>query len=441
MIYSEFINQTVSNNNEIQWNYYGNGLNINNILQASNSKNFIQGYFENGLKTLPMLINPESARNHINSYFTAARKEYALSFDFNEQHQLSDERSIHTVSTFFLGLLIENCLTGTNTLCIQSNNHFPFSYLWFLTCLYHDYGYCVTESDNISYPFPTTAPNACGYYQHNSGACSFQYRALNQAKKVLGIDLSLFQCFPYMFSSHYTEPLLERAILKELTLSHNKISKRNKLRFNTNSVVSSPQYDSLTIVRYFNYCINERSRVDHGIIGGLLFYDRMIKNYMLAYITATQECNYTPHLSDFEYRNRHFCSEQLIIFSYIADCILSHNIFKQPIDKRQLYEKYELKSLYSENFKKINFEDNPLLYILAIADSIEPTKIYCRDVSTPSIINAIDTEYIPASKKLEISCLSNDIDIHKIYSKAKELEDWTSAKCSDLHNNSFTLKL
>lgn len=91
---------------------------------------------------------------------------------------------------------------------------------------------------------------------------------------------------------------------------------------------------------------------------------------------AMQECNSTPQLSDFEYLDRHFCSEQLVIFSYIADCILSHNIFKQPTDGRQVYEAYELKSLYSENFKKISFENNPLLYILAVTDSIEPTKIY-----------------------------------------------------------------
>lgn len=154
-----------------------------------------------------------------------------------------------------------------------------------------------------------------------------------------------------------------------------------------------------------------------------------------------QECNHTPQLSDFEYRNRHFCAEQLIIFSYIADCILSHNVFKQQVDKRQLYENYRLESLYSENFKKISYKDNPLLYILAITDSLEPTKIYYNEAPLQIIIDSIDLEYMPGSKELKISCLSNDVDILRIYSKAKELEDWTSVTCSALRNRSFTLKL
>lgn len=245
MIYSEFINQTISNNNQIQWNYYRNNLDINSILQSENSRNFIHDYFENGAKVLPMLINPESARNYINDYFTAARKEYALSFDFDEQNQLPDDRAIHTVSAFFLGLLIENCLNGEDTLCIESNNNnFPFSYLWFLTCLYHDYGYCVTERDNISVSFPTRAPEANKNRFGNLNSRSFEYRALGQSKRILGIDLSPFECYPFRFSSRCSKPSLERAILRELTLSDNKISRHNSLRFNTNSVVSATRYDS-----------------------------------------------------------------------------------------------------------------------------------------------------------------------------------------------------
>lgn len=303
------------------------------------------------------------------------------------------------------------------------------------------YGYCVAERDNISVSFPTRAPEANKNRFGNLNSRSFEYRALGQSKRILGIDLSPFECYPFRFSSRCSKPSLERAILRELTLSDNKISRHNSLRFNTNSVVSATRYDSSTIVRYFNYCINERNRVDHGIIGGFLFYDRMIKNYMLAYIAAMQECNHTPWLSDFEYRDRHFCAEQLIIFSYIADCILSHNVFKQQVDKRQLYENYRLESLYSENFKKISYKDNPLLYILAITDSLEPTKIYYNEAPLQTIIDAIDLEYRPGSKELKISCLSNDVDIVRIYSKAKELEDWTSVTCSGLRNRSFTLKL
>lgn len=441
MIFSEFINQTLCNNNQIEWNYYNSETILNNIMQPNSSKAFIYDYFENGTKVLPMLVDPEIAENYINDYFTAGGKEYALTFDIDKSTLLlPDDRAIHTVSAFFLGLLTENCLNGKDTLCIDGND-FPFSYLWFLTCLYHDYGYCVTERENSPFLFPDTAPIPSDRRTRNYILPPNEYRTLARVCKILGIDLFPFRSCPHTLSPRDTEPVLENAILKELTRNTNKLSHLNKLRFNTNSRVCDTQYDIATTVRYFNYCTNELGKTDHGIIGGLLFYDKMVKNYMLSYIAAMRECNYTPQLNDFEYKNRHFCSKQLVIFSYIADCILSHNVFKQQENSRQVYEKYKLDALYVENFKKITYKDNPLLFILAVTDSIEPTKIYRNDAPVQTIINSINIEYEPASKEIKISCSADDIDINKIFLKAKELEAWTSVRCSSLKNDCFTLKL
>ena len=433
MRYSEFINQTVTNRNRIEWNYYGCGIDARGVLDVNNPNNL----FDNGTNILPIFTDPGSARSYIGSYFAAGGKKSVLSFDFDERHWLPDNRAIHTVSAFFLGLLIENCLTGEQTLSIQDSEDFPFSYLWFLTCLYHDYGYCVTERKNMPYNLPTKAPKPCEYSRNDVRMYFSEYTALNKTKKELKINLSPFgRGLPGNARS-----TAERAVLSKLTGPGGRLSKSNRLRFNTNSVVSSTRYDALTTARYFNYSINVRKHADHGIIGGFLFYDRMIKNYMLAYFAAMQECGCTPELGGFEYRNRYFCSKQLVIFSYIADCILSHNIFRQPTDGRQVYEEYKLEALYSENFKKVSFEDNPLLYILAVTDSIEPTKIYRGYAEPQSVIDAIDIEYIPGSREIKVTCASGDIDIRKLHAKAKELEDWTSADCSELHDNSFTLRI
>lgn len=126
MTYHDYINNTLSHKNEIDWNYYGNHIQIDNLLNGETSSDFIKQYFENGEKALPLVLNPETADRFITRYFTAARKEFALAYRFDERYQLPPERAIHTVSGFFLGLLIENCIDGTTSLSLQSANFSPF---------------------------------------------------------------------------------------------------------------------------------------------------------------------------------------------------------------------------------------------------------------------------------------------------------------------------
>lgn len=447
MRYCDYINQTISHENGIDWNYYRNYIATTNIFCGKASSEFIKQYFENGEKSLPLLLNPEIADRFITNYFTAGRKTSVLSYRFEEQYQLPAERAIHTVSGFFLGLLIENCINSFTPLSLISVNHFPFAYLWFLTYLYHDYGYCVTEKEDCSIQYPQRAPIPSQSNTHYKYCPLGEYQALKEIKRKLGIDLSPFSqsgAFTFSLSRRNNTPDLEHALLMELTQRNNTVSGHPKLHFSNGSIIRDHQYPSRTITRYLNYCINERHRVDHGIIGGLLFYDRMIKNYMMAYVSSLNEENTSHYLSDFYYRNRHFCSEQLTIFSYISDCILSHNIFKQSTESRSFYEKYLLFELLEENFKNITYESNPLLYILAVSDTIEPIKVYQQNnksLSAQEIAEAINVEYIPGTRSLSLGSNSKSIDINLLYQKAKGLMDWTSVRCSELTNESFTLRI
>lgn len=448
MTYCEFINNTLSHENEIAWNYYGNLMPTDSILSSETSNEFIKQYFESGEKVLPLVLNAEAADRFITQYFTAARKEFALAYRFDERYQLPPERAVHTVSGFFLGLLIENCINGTATLSLRSENHFPFSYLWFLTFLYHDYGYCVTERENCPIQYPQQAPIPMHNDVRYTRSSPREYRALAEIKRKLGISLSPFSSagtFQLLNNAvQRTDLSLEHALLHELTQRNNTISGHPKLNFSNGSVIRDHQYPSRIITRYMNYCINIRHRVDHGIVGGYLFYDRMIKNYMLAYLASNEETGWTQNLSDFHYRNRHFCKEQLTVFSYISDCILSHNIFKQSPNTRTVYEEYQLIDLMEDNYKIITFESNPLLYILAVSDALEPIKTYqqCNaNLSPQDIADAIDIEYIPGTHQLQVSSNSKTVDIAVLYNKATGLMDWTSAKCSNLENNSFTLTI
>lgn len=443
MLFSDFIKDSLSGKNDISCNYYHANINAENILQADTSSRFIHQYFENGEKELPLLLNPEDAAIFLENYFLAARKERVISFEFDRQYALPAERAIHTVSGFFLGLLIENCLNGENLLSIEYPEYFPFSYLWFLTFLYHDYGYCVAEREDSPIAIPARAPIPNDIHlQRNSKIRFEEYRALRQVKTELGISLSPFSPYPGMFSyaSHGHKVGLENALLRELTQRSCTIACHSKLQFNTGVKIHGHQYTSTVVTRYFNYCINERNRLDHGIIGGYLFYDRIIKNYLSAYLSALREARYPVSLSDFYFRDRHFSENQLPVFSYIADCILVHNIWKQSEDTCELYERYNLNTALGEAYKTITIKDNPLLYILAITDTLEPIKAYAT-INPEIVSESINLEYLPGTRMLTFSSSNNAVDIRTLYQKAKGLEEWTSVRCTELRDGAFTLYL
>lgn len=444
MLFSDFIKDSLLGKNNIAWNYYHHAnINTDNILHADTSAEFIRKYFENGEKELPLLLNPEYAAAFLKDYFLAARKERVLFFEFDRQYALPPERAIHTVSGFFLGLLIENCLNAENSLSIENPGYFPFSYFWFLTFLYHDYGYCVVERDDSPIAIPTRAPIPNNNYsQFGPKICFGEYAALRKVKAELGIALSPFSSYPGMLSSASSRKKvnLESGVLRELTQRSCTIEGHSKLQFNTGTKIYHHQYTSAVVTRYFNYCINERKPPDHGIIGGYLFYDRIIKNYLAAYLSALQESHYPVSLSDFYFHERHFSENQLPVFSYISDCILSHNIWKQSEETRELYEYYNLSAALGETYKILTIRDNPLLYILAIADTLEPIKAY-EKINPQTVSESINIEYTPGSHELTFSSSNNAVDISELHRRAKGLEGWTSARCTEITGGTFALFL
>lgn len=431
MRYLDFIEKTMLGETGIQWDYYGQFPN------ATDSRSFIRSFFDSGRTELAQFFSSGAAKDFIKSYFSAGRKESALSLNINEPYELPDERAVHTVSGFFLGLAIENCMNGATPLSIVMEDSFPFSYLWFLTFLYHDYGYCVAEQDHIPPGMPTFAHiSPC----KNHPLRSADSTAIFQALKVLGIDISPFPFYRHR-SQLYGKPNLIHALSKELKQYN--ISK-TRIQFSNSSAISRYWYSQNTLVGYFNYCLNHRQRLDHGIIGGSLFYDRMIKNYIYAYVSSIEEQHKYPNLSDFKFRERHFSAEQLPIFSYIADCIMVHNVWKEKEETKSLYMYYRLNELSGGNYKQISFQANPLLYILSIADSLEPVKIYGKQYSNlqiESILRKLDIDYQPGSCKITFSFCDDSIPIDPLYQEALNLTDWTTIQCSKISDGYFTITL
>lgn len=90
------------------------------------------------------------------------------------------------------------------------------------------------------------------------------------------------------------------------------------------------------------------------------------------------------------------------------------------------YQAYGLSKLAGNDFQKIKFQKNPLLFILAVIDTIEPYKIYgdssLMGEDALRIWKSIDLSF--QNNVLTISSRYKCRPIEKMYHKAKSLMSW-----------------
>lgn len=154
---------------------------------------------------------------------------------------------------------------------------------------------------------------------------------------------------------------------------------------------------------------------------------KLIENYRNKYSELN---NNEPPVDFIDKFNRHFSCEQFKIFAYIADCIACHNIWKAPEGSEELYKTYHLESLTGKNFKKISYEDNPLLFILCLSDSIEPTK-KINNLDELEVLRNIEFDFCAKCNKLKVLIskeMSKNIKCEEYIKNLEDLKDWINIK-------------
>lgn len=156
---------------------------------------------------------------------------------------------------------------------------------------------------------------------------------------------------------------------------------------------------------YFEFRKKKYQVVDHGILGGMLLFDRLVK------IRREKRKSKEDTLFwGIKLENQ---------YKMASNAISIHNIWLQ---NEMTCKKYKLDTLIG--FTPIKFCDFPLFYILGIVDTIEPLKTYKDDnISDLDILKSINFEF--GKKYLKVS-ESNDskVDFSKLIHKAKSLQGW-----------------
>lgn len=287
------------------------------------------------------LFNPNecTAKRFALDYFEAGGKESVITSLEDLIHE--SDRWTHCVSMYILGCVIWQALSphtdqilesflsskcNLNIYCFK----FSFTYYWFLSCLFHDYG--VREEENFQ-------SNSIKNDENCYSSILNKYR--------IGNSLFDEKGYQYLFT-----------------------------------------YKPETYKSYLQYRMCNR-RLDHGILGGLLLYDKI------------------SEIPEEKFRNAQLFWDTKISpkhIAVIADSICAHNIWH---DVKQTIPQLVVGG---NNEQKLNFIDNTLSYFLSLIDAIEPTKRF-DNLNPKAIFENLNLEASYNNNSITISFIQSPSEV------------------------------
>lgn len=394
----------------IPWNYYGVFSDYGDELfyDEDEAERFIRSIFESGSKQA--IIEQ-------------------MKFDTDELAF----RAKHTIKVFLLGLMLQEIIDPELRIRTDEPDieDYEFSYLWYLVCLYHDAGYKYENKKGIK-----EIEEKC--LQLIDSQYRYEDRYENRRKWMgLGYSLKIKWQIYYLNGVDVESKCSKKHCDCEVygwgvkRMAPVPKCRKNFVKFNNGRSCKITHPLGICKGDYFAYRYfegevdkntNKRKHlIDHGIVGA----DMLTKGFCNDYINnfeKTREMFPDTKFHSFQNEsNRRFCCEQFKIFAYLADCIACHNIWKCEEDdekRKKIYRRFRLDNLIGERFQKINYRKNPILFILCLADSLEPSKKFAET-------NIGDVELL---KNISITYSKEDNAVKVILHK--ELQEY-KAECED----------
>lgn len=309
----------------------------------------------------------------------------------SELYDLAKARARHSAITFLLGLTLfryedfEKMILDSSYVQ-KADGHNAAIRLWMLTALYHDYGYALTDINN-------------GEVDHKS---KIKY---------------------YLLDDSY--PGEQQKILQQFSIYH-----KDAFAYTYDEI---EKYDQCS--RRFSWREQRKEKVDHGILGGIRIFDRLIKRIIKKSPRSRRE---------------------LLIIKASCLTIAQHNIFKSGSPKDDKNYGDALQKLHSTS-KFVIDQSTPLLLLLSLVDTFECVKKlskgenetkYLETISVLSLItlSVSREELIIDFSKLEKRLRDKKSDeLNRIYNDYKKnlwnLTHWTSFITSESDNGMIKIRM
>jgi hypothetical protein len=306
-----------------------------------------------------VLANPFENHQNLNGYNEFIYKYFETGEKlhvFKIGNPLSNAKLAHTISVFFLGVLIYNNTCLKRMLMFSRNNYsIYFLFLWYLSCLYHDYAFSFESNNRIINVIP-------------------DYNALRR----------------------------EFDITKDLL-------KKTDVHINN--------YLFKNIRNYFDYSLVIRKKVDHGILAGLYLYDRLVKLREVKEKNGNSDLDWGKHLEQH--------------YAHAAAAVAVHNIWLPTTANQRLYCHFGLSDLV--NFIPIKIQDSPLLFLLGIADTIDPIKAFSDNHEVEYILSNLELKFFNKSIQM-CNSKNSSLDFSILQNRADGLIGWLDVSVTKKHN-------
>lgn len=197
------------------------------------------------------------------------------------------------------------------------------------------------------------------------------------------------------------------------------------------NLLEKSRYSNL-ISSYYQYKSDVFNQMDHGITCGLILYDFLMKDYEHR-LKIKKEAAIIISSDDWKFSNdypKHALT--------ICETIARHNMWVADDKNVKEYEKYGLYDLIptTTGFHKVAYSENEsLLFLLGLVDTLEPVKCLLKDnsdIDVYDLIKNISIEFNHRKKRLTIS--SGKYITEEIINKWLGISEWLNAQVVKLDN-------
>lgn len=183
------------------------------------------------------------------------------------------------------------------------------------------------------------------------------------------------------------------------------------------------------IQRYYDYRINVDSKIDHGIVGAILIYDALLTLYY-------EDANETNLFCGIKLRSNF---PDFVL--KIAETIALHNMWRANSKNEKLYIEYGLFDLVPNelNSHKIFYNDDKVLFLLGLIDTIDPIKAFCNSernmnaILPQMVMNQFCLKYYNKNvvKSMDLIYYEVTNNTEKYKRSVSGLADWMGVDISD----------
>lgn len=274
------------------------------------------------------------------------------------------EQTFNTLLTFFIGTYIKQEMGQKWSVASALGTEFQFSHLWYLVCLYHEYGYRF-ERRLIA----KETLEQFRKHKGESGMCShdsrqyYKYAAPEITKVAPNFPIARICCYarPEGMQIHTREELCWRE-------DHCSEGCKGGICFVNGNEITQGHCNYRMKEEFLYYTMQKEQYMDHGIAGADYMFQQLTEEYRIFHEKVLQYAKEQEK----EELGKEFNCEPFKLFAYMADCLACHDMERETEEKLEEYRKYGLWQLAEEKIPFTVFEENPLLYILCAADRLNP---------------------------------------------------------------------